>query len=133
PNASRKLARVKPAPCGTRTAVTRRMASGATTRTARIAAESSQTPGAASSRPRAVPLPLAVLASAPGTVSDPEQLAELLLDLVVPLLHLLGIDLDELQLVQRPLVLRVGHRLVRHVQAVVGQDLLGVLVEQEVG
>src|SRR6185295_19857498 len=132
PNASRKLARVNPAAPGTRTAVTSRMAMGTTTRTARIAAEKNQTAGAASSRPRRVPPPPAVPAAAPATGSDPEQLAELLLDLVVSLLHLLGIDLDELQLLEGPLVLRVGHGLVRHVEAVVGEDLLGVLVEQEV-
>src|SRR5262245_9062204 len=132
PKASRKLARVKPAPSGTRKAVTRRMASGATTRTARIAADRSQTPGAASSRPPAVPLRLGVPTAAPAIESDSEQLAELLLDLVVPLLNLLRVDLDQLQLLERPLALRVGHGLVRHVEAVVHQDLLGVLVEEEV-
>src|SRR5262249_22011096 len=93
PKASTKLETVKPAPSGTRTAVTRRMPSGATTRTARIAAERSHTAGAGSSRPGAAPLPLAGPAAPPPTVSDPEELAELLLDLVVPLLDLLRVDL----------------------------------------
>src|SRR5215475_4183972 len=110
PNASRKLARVSPDPSGTRTAVTNRMASGATTRTARIAALRSQTRGAASSRSRA-PL-TAVPSAAPGTASDPKQLPKLLLDLVVPFLDLLRFDLDQLELLERPLVLRVGHGLV---------------------
>ena len=52
PKASRKLSRVKPGPSGTWKAVNRRIPSGATTRTARIAALSSQTAGAASRRPR---------------------------------------------------------------------------------
>src|SRR5262245_4823433 len=109
------------------------MASGATTRTPRIAAESSQTAGAASSRFRVAWLPLADPVVGPGTGSDPEELAELLLDLVVPLLDLLRIDLDQLEFLERPPVLRVGHGLVWNVETVVGQDLLAVLVEQKVG
>src|SRR5262249_20239893 len=124
PKASTKFPRVTPPASGARSAVTKRSASGTTTSTARMAALSSQTAGAASRHPVVPP---------PGIRSDPEQLAELLPHLVVTLLQLLGIDPEELQLLERPLVLRVAHGVVRDVEAVVGENLLGVLVEQEVG
>src|SRR5215467_10817578 len=97
------------------------------------AAATSQT-GVARSMPSKRRSPDGTAASAMRGALGAEELDEARLDLLVPLLELLRVDLQQLQVLQPRLVGRVLHLGVAGVEALaVGQDLLDLAAENEVG